>query len=395
MGNNNKTYYKRSLNIDDLIFDRSCFLFAPRQAGKSSFLKHQLSEKPVLFVDLLDRAEFLEFQRNPTLLRERLAASNNESGLVIIDEIQKIPELLDEIHWLIENKNTRFIMSGSSARKLKRAGSNLLGGRARMRHLHGFSCSELPNFDLKHAIHNGTLPPHYLSRLPDEDLASYVGQYLTEEIAAEGLVRNLPSFARFLEVAASCNGQILNYSSIASDTGINRQTVSNYFQILKDTMLGFELQPFRASVKRKSAGSSKFYLSDMGVVRFLRRLEKIVPASSDFGSFFEHFIFLELRAFLDYFEPQTEIGLWRTEKGEVEVDFIVGKRWGIEVKASERITNRHLDGLKKLGSEQVVKKLIVVSCEPHCRHLEEENIRIYPWQDFMHELWEKKGWLWN
>lgn len=391
---NTRSYFKRTLNLDDLILDRSCFLFGPRQVGKSSFLKRQLKQKPVLFVDLLDRAEFLKFQRNPTLLRERLAASGHENGLVIIDEIQKIPELLDEVHWLIENKKTRFLMSGSSARKLKRAGSNLLGGRARMRFLHGFSCSEIPDFDLARAIHFGTLPAHYLSRLPEEDLGAYVGQYLSEEIAAEGLVRNLPSFARFLEVAASCNGQIMNYSSIASDTGVNRQTVVNYFQILKDTMLGFELSPFRDSVKRKAAGSSKFYLGDMGVVRFLRRLGKIVPASADYGSFFEHFIFLELRAYLDYFEPQTEIGVWRLEKGESEVDFVVGKRWGIEVKATEQVLPRHLDGLRKLRDEGIVKKLVMVCREPHCRHLEEEDIRIYPWRDFMGELWRRKGWLW-
>ncbi len=392
---NARKYFARALDLDDLIIDRSCFLFGPRQSGKSSFLRRQLSEKPVLYVDLLDRAEFLQFQRYPNLLRERLAASGNEAGLVVIDEIQKIPELLDEVHWLIENKQTRFLMSGSSARKLRRAGSNLLGGRALMRHLHGFSCMEIPEFDLAHAINCGTLPPNYLSRRPEEDLAAYVGQYLSEEIAAEGLVRNLPAFARFLEVAASCNGQIMNYTSIASDTGINRQTVVNYFQILKDTMLGFELPPFRESVKRKAAGASKFYLADMGVVRFLRRLEKVIPPSADYGAFFEHFVFLELRAFLDYFDPRTEIGLWRTEKGEFEVDFVVGCRWGIEVKSSERVASRHLDGLRKLRDEGLVKKLAVVCCESHCRHLEEENIRIYPWRDFMHELWSQQGWLWE
>ncbi|MFZ2959367.1 MAG: DUF4143 domain-containing protein [Candidatus Ozemobacteraceae bacterium] len=264
-----------------------------------------------------------------------------------------------------------------------------------MRYLHGFSCAEVPEFDLARAIHYGTLPPHYLSRLPDEDLAAYVGQYLSEEIAAKGLVRNLPSFTRFLEVAASCNGQIINYTSIASDAGVNRQTVVNYFQILKDTMLGFELPPFRETVKRKAAGSSKFYLADMGVVRFLRRLEKVVPTSADFGGFFEHFVFLELRAFLDYLDPRTEVGVWRSEKGDTEVDFIVGKRWGIEVKASERIMSRHLDGLKKLREEGVVKKLAVVCCESHCRHIEAQDIRIYPWRDFFRELWEQKGWLWE
>jgi len=391
----NRIYYPRVLDLEDLVCDRSCFLFGPRQSGKSSFLKRQLHEKPVLSIDLLDRAEFLEFQRNPTLLRERLAASGNESGLVVIDEIQKMPELLDEVHWLIENRQTRFLMSGSSARKLRRAGSGLLGGRARMRHLHGFSCFELPDFDLARAIYSGTLPPHYLSRRPDEDLAAYVGQYLSEEIAAEGLVRNLPSFSRFLEVAAACNGQIMNYTSIASDVGINRQTVVNYFQILKDTMLGFELPPFRETVKRKTAGSSKFYLADMGVVRFLRRLPQVVAGSADFGVFFEHFVFLELRAFLDYFEPRSEIGLWRTQKGEFEVDFIIGRRWGIEVKAAERVTPRHLDGLRKLREEGIVAKLVVVSCEPHCRHIEEENIRIYPWRDFISELWSRRGWLWQ
>lgn len=390
-----RPYFRRALRIDDLIRERSCFLFGPRQAGKSSFLRHQLPEKPALFIDLLDHAEFLKFQRNPTLLRELLAASGNFEGMVVIDEVQKIPELLDEVHWLIENRNTRFLMSGSSPRKLKRAGSNLLGGRARTRFFHGFSCTEIPEFDLDRAIHFGTLPPHYLSKDPDEDLGAYVGQYLTAEVAAEGLVRNLPAFTRFLEVAAACNGKVLNFSSIASDAGVNRQTAVNYFQILKDTMLGFELTPFRESVKRKAAGSSKFFLGDLGIVRFLRGLGKISPASSDFGDFFEHFVFLELRAFLDYSEPRTPLALWRTQKGENEVDFIVGNRWGIEVKATERATSRHLSGLMKLREEGIVRKLCLVCRERHCRFLENEGIRIYPWQDFMAELWSRKGWLWE
>ena len=205
----------------------------------------------------------------------------------MIDEIQRIPEILNDVHLQIEEKGNRFLLTGSSARKLKRIGTNLLGGRARTRNLNPFAAFEIPDFDLEEAVYRGTLPFLIHSKYPDEDLAAYVGRYLQEEIAAEGVSRNIPAFSRFLEVAACCNTQVLNYTTIASDSGMSRQTVTNYVQILKDTLIGFELMPFRKTIKRKAIETSKFYLFDMGIVRFLRKLPRITQANDDFGTFFE------------------------------------------------------------------------------------------------------------
>lgn len=378
-------YIERILDLRPLLSSRSLFLFGPRQCGKSTYIKLQLNLPVSASFNLLDHSLFLKLSQNPSQIRQEAVANHWQNGLIVIDEIQRIPELLNEVHLLIEDMNIHFLLTGSSARKLKRSGLNLLGGRARIRHMHPLVSAELKEkFDLEKAMFCGTIPFHYFSDLPEEDLQAYIGLYLTEEIAAEGVTRNIPAFARFLEVAAACNTQMINFTSVASDAQVKRQTVQNYFQVLVDTLLGFYLPPFEESVKRKAIGTPKFYFFDMGVVRSLRKLNKIVRNSSDFGEFFEHFIFLELRSFVSYKSPSTELSYWRSLSG-FEVDFLVGKELAIEVKASSQISEKHLKGLKALQEENLVKKSIIICWEDTKR--KQGDIFIYPWVVFLKELW--------
>lgn len=387
-------YIKRQLELDDLLADKSCFLFGPRQTGKSSFIRSQLSEKPALVINLLDQSVYFDYSRHPGRLNEIINGMKLKNALIVIDEIQRIPEILNDVHLQIEEKGNRFLLTGSSTRKLKRIGTNLLGGRARTRNLHAFSAMEIPDFSLEEAMYRGTLPFIIHSKFPDEDLAAYVGRYLQEEIAAEGVSRNIPAFSRFLEVAACCNTQVLNYSGIASDTGMSRQTVTNYFQILKDTLIGYELTPFTKTIKRKATETPKFYLFDMGIVRFLRKLPRISKANEDFGTFFEQFIFLELNAWRDYHSPRSDLNFWRTLKGDYEVDFIINDV-AIEVKSTTNVQKKHLSGLIALQEEKICRKYVVISQDSQKRYLEKEDIWIYPWQEFVQELWAPKSRFWK
>ena len=307
-------YRHRVLDVGSALSQRSVFLFGPRQTGKSSYVREQLKPEPMLSYNLLDGGLRLRLLADPTLMRQQVEARNLRDCVVFIDEIQKSPELLDEVHLLIEERGIRFLLSGSSARKLKRAGTNLLGGRARTKYLHPFVYPEVAedNDLLERVMARGLLPPHYLSEAPDEDLRSYVDTYLSEEIAAEGQARNLPAFARFLQTAATVNAKIINYTNVANDAQVPRQTVRLWFQILIDTMLGYELSSYTSTVKRKAIETAKFYFFDIGVVRTLRRLPAIVPESSDFGEFFEHYIFMELKAYLDYRKPSSRLSYWRS-----------------------------------------------------------------------------------
>ena len=384
------SYIRRRLLLDDLLSDKSCFLFGPRQTGKSSFIRHQLSETPSLIINLLNQATYFDYSRNPGKLHEIVGGLKLRNALIVIDEIQRIPEMLNDVHLQIEENRNRFLLTGSSARKIKRLGTNLLGGRARTRNLHPFSASELKDFSLEKAFFQGMLPPLVNSRFPDEDLSAYVGRYLQEEIAAEGVSRNIPTFSRFLEVAACCNTQVLNYSSIASDTGLSRQTVANYFQVLKDTLLGFELTPYTKTIKRKPTATSKFYLFDLGVVRFLRKLQTITPANTEFGEFFEHFVFLEINSWKDYISPRSELNFWRSSKGEYEVDFIVDGL-AIEVKSTTNVQKKHIDGLLAIQEEKLCTKYIIVSRDHQKRYLKSENVWVYPWRDFVKELWSQNS----
>lgn len=381
------SYLHRVLDVSTLVGERSLFLFGPRQTGKSSFIREELGAVPSLGYNLLDRGLLLRLMADPTTIRREVEARGLRDRLVVVDEIQKCPALLDEAQLMIEERGIRFLMTGSSARRLKAAGTNLLGGRARTRSLHPFVYPEVKaeGFSLERAMARGLLPPHYLSSSPDEDLASYVGTYLAEEIAAEGLARNLPAFARFLQVAAATNARMINYSNVASDAQVPRQTVKLWYQILVDTLVGFELPPYAHTVKRKAIETAKFYLFDIGVVRTLRRLPPPAPESSDFGELFEHFIFLELKAWLDYRRPRGSLGYWRSQSG-YEVDFVLDGEVAIEVKSATIAQERHAAGLRALREEGQLRRFILVCREERPRMLD-GGVEALPWLEFLELLW--------
>ncbi len=375
-------YLQRILNVDILLQRKSCFLFGPRQTGKSSLIRHTLRSAPIY--NLLDPDVFLKLSYSPGRLKEELGPKDR---IVVIDEIQKLPVLLDLIHLLIEERGIRFLLTGSSARKLRRGGVNLLGGRVVEKHLHPFSFIELgKEFHLTRALNNGLLPPIYLSDMPDEDLKAYVGTYLKEEIAAEGLTRNIPAFSRFLEVAALCNGQIINYAKVANDAQVARSTVQEYFGILKDTLIAHEVPAWTHSRKRKAIGTSKIYLFDPGVARILQGRPPVNVGSPEYGHLFETFIFHELKSYCDY-KGIDELCYWRSQSG-FEVDFILGGSTAIEVKASKTIGQHDLKGLKALRDERLLKNYFLVCTENSTRTV--EGITILHWEAFLNNLWNGK-----
>lgn len=379
-------YKKRVLRLENLLSERSLFLIGPRQTGKSSYVREELKNMPALTYNLLDSSLRLRITSNPGYIRQEIEAKGLSNCVVFIDEIQKCPFLLDEVQLLIEERGIRFLLTGSSSRKLRTGGVNLLGGRARTRAMHPFVYPEVAgnDFALERIMERGLLPPHYLSKTPDEDLNAYVHTYLVEEISAEGLSRNLPAFARFLETAALTNAKMLNYTNVGNDAQIPRQTVRLWYKILIDTLLGYELPPYTKTVKRKAIATPKFYLFDIGIVRILRRLPPVIPEGADFSEFFEHYIFMELRAWIDYRKPKTTLTYWRSQSG-YEVDFILGNRIAIEVKASSLITDKHLKGIMALKQENNMKKYLIVSREPRSRSV--NDILILPWQEFLEQLW--------
>ena len=318
-------------------------------------------------------------------MRETILASEQKSP-VIIDEIQRIPALLNEIHWLIANKNIQFILSGSSPRKILRSGANLLGGRALRSELYPLVYKEIPDFDLIRALNHGLLPKHYISENPAPLISAYIGSYLQDEIVAEAKIRNIQTFSKFLEAAAFSNGEIVNYSNIATDCGVSAPTIREYFHILEETLIARFLPSYRRKPKRRVIQSPKFFMFDIAIANYLLKRGTIVPGSELFGRSFEHFIYQELFAHSRYSGLQYEISYWRTAS-QIEVDFVLGENEvGIEVKSSKQITPRHLKGLKSFAEEYRVKKLILVSTDPYTRQV--GNISLMPWNIFLDKLWE-------
>lgn len=370
---------ERNLNLIKELEKKSHFLLGPRQTGKSFLIKNYFKKYPVY--NLLDSEVFLKLSNSPKRLREEIKPGTK---IAIIDEIQKLPSLLDEVHLIIEDYKVNFLLTGSSARKLRRGGVNLLGGRARIKSLHPFSFSELKEkFDLERAINNGLLPPIYLSDTPEGDLAAYVGTYLKEEIVNEALTRNIGAFSRFLEVAALCNGKIINYTKISNDAQVPRTTVQEYFQILKDTLVAYEVTPWKKSKKRKPIETSKFYFFDIGVCKFLQNRTKLKPGSPEFGEAFESYMFHEIKTYSDYY-LNGEVSYWRSASG-FEVDFVVQDETAIEIKASKTVGNHDLKGLNALVEEQKLKNYILVCLENRERTV--GKVRILPWKKFLGELW--------
>lgn len=366
---------------------RTFFLWGPRQVGKTTLLRQTYPE--AFWVDLLKADEFRRYATRPEALRLSIqAAGAGPSRQVVVDEIMKVPALLDEVHWMIENLDVRFALCASSARKVRRGAAGLLGGRALRFELRGLTSAELgTDFDIHRIVNYGFLPRPYLDPEPGELLESYLADYLKEEIAAEGLVRNLPIFADFLEAAALSDTEMVRFSNLAQDCGVSNPTVKAYYGILEDTLLGRWLPAWRKRPKRRVARTPKFYFSDVGVVNRLARRGELMPGSELFGKAFENWLFHELSAYLAYARSEERLSYWRLSGG-TEVDFVIGDmRIAIEAKAAVRIGSRHLKGLRTLAQDHPeVRRRLVVCLEPRAMKTD-DGIEILPVRHFLDELW--------
>lgn len=371
--------FARTLNLPALLKNRSFFLFGPRATGKSTLIKKTLINARIY--DLLDPNEFQRLVREPKVISQETDADT----LVVIDEIQKLPILLNEVHRLIFNRKQTFLLTGSSARKLRRGTSNLLAGRAFQADLFPLTYREIPEFDLLAYLNTTGLPEFYNKPLVTEFLKAYVGTYLQEEIQAEALTRNLSGFTRFLEVVALNNGQEINFTSFSSDTGVPLRTLENYFSILDDTLIGFSVKPFLATTKRKAITRSKYFLFDVGIVNALAKRGRIETASELFGTAFEHFIALELRALLSYRRLDISLQYWRSTS-QFEVDFILGNQLALEVKGTDLVKDKHLKNIRALKEEGLFKTYGIVSLDNRQR-VTEDGIHIWPWKEFLNKLW--------
>lgn len=385
-----KVKFARRLSIE-LPEGQSAFLWGARKVGKSTFLREAFPRS--IRFDLLDTDLLLDLTRRPSLVRERLLAEppTRLAEPVIFDEVQKVPALLDEVHWLIENRRgLRFILCGSSARKLKRGRANLLGGRAwryEMTPLVTPEVGAIGSLDLGRILNRGMIPDHYQQEEYSRSLDAYVRDYLKEEVFDEGLTRNLPAFARFFDAIRFSHGELTNFANIARDVGVDAKTVKGYYEILVDTLLGRMVEPYRRRGGRQLITKApKFYLFDVGVASSILRRGEIVPAPDAFGRAFEHFIFTELTAHSSYSGIGYDIRFWRTRAGR-EVDFILGEgEVAIEVKGAARVHDRMLRPIQAFIAEYSPKAAYVVSNEPVERVV--DGVRIIPWRRFLESLWD-------
>jgi len=375
---------KRILKLEPLLAMKSFFLFGPRATGKTTLIKQELAKKATI-IDLLDSRYFLRLSSAPYELESIIAA--DPAGIIVIDEIQRIPELLNEIHRLIESQNRTFLLTGSSARKLRRGQANLLAGRVWDSRMFPLIHREIPDFNLNRYLLYGGLPAVYLSDYPEEELNAYVNTYLKEEIMAEGLIRRLPPFSRFLKTIALANGEMINFTKLANDCQVPPSTVTEYVGILEDTLVGFLLPAWTESKKRKALKTGKFYFFDPGVTHMLAGTETLDRNSNLYGKSFEQFICMELRAYLSYRRKKIPLNFWRSKNG-YEVDFLLGTRTAIEVKASKKISKNDFKGLKYLNEEGVFQNLILVSQDPVSTLT--GSILAIPWQKFLADLWKDK-----
>jgi predicted AAA+ superfamily ATPase len=381
------SYIRRLIPLDEVLRSKSVFLLGPRRTGKSALLRNQLKFDQTF--DLLKSDTFQSLSFRPASLRETLRPQDR---VVVIDEIQKLPSLMDEVHSLIEERGIRFVLTGSSARKLKRSHTSLMAGRARRLTLHPFCYPEVSaQFDLNKVLHTGGLPPIFLA--PDADsawseLKDYVGDYLREEILAEALVRKIEAFSRFLPVAARMNGELLNFEAVASDAQVPARTIREYFSVLEDTLIGRAIEPmrFKGARSRKAIATSKFYFFDCGVVNALLGRSTLSPQTPEYGSLFETWVYLEILAYLDYRKSSEaeQVQFWRNPGGE-EVDFVIRREIGIEVKSTHTITERHLKGLDALHSIQPLKLKWIVCQE--AREKKIGGVGVLPWRAFVEKLW--------
>ncbi len=379
--------------IDPLPQDHSFLLFGARGTGKTTLLRERFDPKTTHFIDLLDPDEHLAFTRRPAVLGERLAALDANVRWVVIDEVQKVPALLDVVHAQLEAGRFRFGLTGSSARKLKRGASNLLAGRAFVCHLFPLTHCELRDaFDIELAMRWGTLP-RVVTYDTDEDRSSYLRAYahtyLREEVLQEQIVRKFEPFTRFLEVAAQTNGTIVNYSKIADDIGADTKTVQAYFQILEDTLVGFLLPPFHRSVRKRQRANPKFYLFDTGVKRALDRTLTVdlVPGTFAYGRAFEHLVILEMHRLNAYANRDFQLFYLRT-KDDAEIDVIL-ERPGrplalVEIKSSRSIDRRDLAGIERFAGDMLDAEAYCLSLDPTPKQI--GAVRVLPWRTGLREL---------
>jgi predicted AAA+ superfamily ATPase len=377
--------YQRQIDLNALLKKKSLFLFGARSTGKSFWIRKTLDSK-TMSIDLLNSDLYMRLTESPSLLGKMILAENKKQ--IVIDEIQRIPELLNEIHKLIEEKGLRFLMTGSSARKLKRTHANMLGGRATMAHFFPLSFSEIPKFNLQKYLTYGGLPRVYSSKDPLNELDSYLSTYIEQEIKIEANIRNLPPFHRFLKTAALCNAELLNYANISNDTGVPASTVKEYYSVLEDSLIGYLLEPWTESKKRKAIQTSKFYFFDPGVCHYIAGINSLDRNSDLWGKSFEHFILMELKAYISYRQKRHKIFFWRSVNKQ-EVDFIVGDKIAIEVKSTKKVSSKHFAGLSALHEEGKIEKFFLISDDPINRR-EEDFINVIHWEDFLKRLWSNK-----
>jgi predicted AAA+ superfamily ATPase len=377
----NKTY-KRIIPIAQILKRKGVLLLGPRRTGKSFLIKHQI--KPNKIINLLKSETFRNYSSRPELLREII---DSKDKIVAIDEIQKLPILMDEIHNLIESTSVKFILTGSSARKLSKNYTSLMAGRVKLMRLHPLVFPEIDNFELNRVLQFGSLPIVYNSSDPWDELRDYTGLYLKEEIQAEAMVRKIENFSRFIDFAAMTNGDILNYESIGRDSQVPARTIREYYNILQDTFMGEILHPIKSSNKRKCISSGKFYFFDLGVLNSILQRKSISSKTKEYGKLFEHFIYLEIKAYINYFSQDSKVEFWRIDE-ETEVDFIINEEIAIEVKSADLIQDKHLKGLINFIGKGPIKKHIIVSLDKQNRKI--GLIEVMPYSDFLHQLWDGK-----
>ena len=372
--------YNRGLDLKKLVNKTSHFLFGPRATGKTSLIESSLGD--VKRFDLLDPDVFHELLKRPKALSEKITQSDH---LIVIDEIQKLPNLLDEVQRLMMKNKINFLLTGSSVRKLRTQTVNLLGGRAREAQLFPLTSNELgADFELMKYLNYGGLPIIYQSNEPLEDLKAYTRTYLSEEIKAEALVRNYESYVRFLEVMAISNAQEINYQSISSDSGVPVRTLQGYMEVLKDTLVGFELMPYQKTIKRKATTKSKFYFFDCGVSNFLSERYQLSENTTEIGNSFEQFIILEVRAYLSYSRSLKKMSYWRSKK--LEVDLIVGDDLAIEIKFSKTVKDSHFENLRALKEEKKIKNFMLIA-RFDSSGVTDDQIQYMSYQEFLKKLW--------
>ena len=365
----------------------SCFLFGPRGTGKSTWIEQHFAGARIY--DLLNTSEALRLAREPaTLFREVEGLA--PGTWVVLDEVQRVPELLDEVHRLIETRRLRFVLSGSSARKLRRGGANLLAGRAVVEHLYPLVSAERSfQVNLDDALRHGTLPLAVTGDDPAAYLTAYAETYLQEEIRAEALTRSVGGFSRFLEIAARQNGQVTNVSAISRDAAVTRSTVQNYFEILIDTLIATWLPAWKLKRATKQVAHPKFYLFDCGVARALSGRIAYPPSPEERGSLLETLLIGEVRAYVAYAKLRYPLHYWRTHDG-VEVDLLCETGNGfvaVEMKASNRWDRRYNRGLNRVREELGAHRVTCYGVYEGERPASWGDVQVLPALEFLQLLW--------